>query len=1002
MRTKHSTLRRTAVATAVVAAVATAIPLTSAAGAAVAAEDPAPAAEYVVPARKLTEPHAAPVAMTADGFLRKGPATGTYLWTAYGSDEARPVGPFPGTPQQAGEHTVAFVGSRDGRTAVAFRDMRNGSSYEISVPAGQSYVAVAGDAVLTTTQIPSGQVDLRWLTVENGQQVERSAGRAPGTYLDEAEAVTRHGVLLSTYTSGAGTHYTWVGRDGGMRDAAHLRSAWAAGDWLVTSERTDDTLVRWFKVWDTKGSVAPEAAKQFNEAYLHSGGNLGGVVGSDAVQLGADGKLYALPLDGGAPRVLVDKATSVKGAPGGTVVATGPLSGSDLAVYGVLRGEDGRAVVRRSVLPEVTQRVVRIAMDNGRVHTIDRYPLEQPTLSQYVMPPGGAPAEGTWTSRGAAFQKYFPGGCGTAYCPELLPTGDGGLVAEAASGNFGRMDAESTSPSDIGRLSKVRGSVQTSGQYVAWTSPDRTSVQTYNLSEWKLGTAPIPAADGVFALSGSWVWREKSTGVLEAVDVRTGSVVRTEAITAACDITSLQAWASSVYWKCDADSGVYDTATKLTTPMPAHNSARLGNGFVAWEKDGVLNSTALRGTPGARRIGTPVNVRPGEGWTVDKQSGRIGYVDASQAVHVVDAGVPAAALSSYDRIVETPRYNYWVPRWWLNQPAASWTLTLTRKAGGTVVRTFKGGEARGYIRLTWDGKDEAGKLVPIGEYVWTLTAKPAAEGAADLKATGSFGYAAGVEQRRDFAGLDGFGELVTLDAKGALTFHQGDGKGGFGGPKVTGAGWPTTSTVIPFGDVDGGRCNDVLVRNSAGTLRSYQPKCGTAVTPSTGSKWLGTGFNAYDVLTSAGDVTGDGRPDLLGRQATTGDLYLFAHDGKGGLKSGLKVSGGWKAYKQLLGAGDLNGDGQGDLLAVDDKNTLWRFDGAGNGTFKARVQVNGAGWAAGRVQLIGVGDISGDGKADIVSRNAAGELLRNNGDGKGGLQATVKIATGFGGYKGIS
>lgn len=42
------------------------------------------------------------------------------------------------------------------------------------------------------------------------------------------------------------------------------------------------------------------------------------------------------------------------------------------------------------------------------------------------------------------------------------------------------------------------------------------------------------------------------------------------------------------------------------------------------------------------------------------------------------------------------------------------------------------------------------------------------------------------------------------------------------------------------------------------------------------------------------------------------------------------------------------GDGRGDLLAVHSANTPWRFDGTGNGTFQARVQVNGAGWASGR------------------------------------------------------
>ncbi|MFG2293012.1 FG-GAP-like repeat-containing protein [Streptomyces sp. NPDC048603] len=997
-KTKGNGMRGAAAAGAVVLA-ATAVPLAMAGGAAASAAMPPSAAEHVIPARKTADPYPAPVATTAEGFLRKASTADTYTWTAYGSDEAKRVGPFPGTVHRAGEHTVAFVQTKASGTTVTFRDMRDGSAKTLTVPAAQAFQAVVGESVLTRT---TGESSVHWLTLEDGRLVDRVVHGVPYSWT-EVRGYNRHGALLKV----SDTFY-WVTPDGKVSESAAFEDMRVVGDWLFTTDRSDDTLARWFKVWDAKGSLDPGAAKQVNEPYLHSGGNLVGVVGGDAVQLAADGRLYALPLDGGAPRVLADKATTATAGPGGTVVATALQSDGSHALHAVVPGEDGRAVVRRSTLPEVSQSIARIAMDNGRVHVINRYPLPEAGLSQYVMAPAGAPQAGTWRNRPTSVGKYFPKRCEVpASCPDLLPVGEGQLLADAPGNAFLRIqNNDSTTPHT--NIAKAPGTLQGSGQYAAWLAEDRKTVGLFNIYAWTTpAPAPVPVHDGVFALSGSWVWREQSTGALEAVDVRTGSVVRTAKV-ADCDVTALEAWASSVYWKCDGTkSGVYDTSTRANEPLPAHNSARLGNGFVAWEKGGVLYSTALRGTSGTREIGRPASVRPGEGWAVDRQSGRIGWADAGDAIHVVDAGVPAVGLSSYDRnmpaeaVVNKGGGLGWQANWWLNHPAASWSLTFTRKANGAVVRTINGTEARGEIRAVWNGRDEAGKLAPTGEYVWTLTAKHGDAGVADLKASGTVPLRSATEQPRDLAGNDGLGDLVTLDAKGALTFHGGDGKGGFGGAKVTGTGWPTNSTVIPFGDLNGGRCNDVLVRNSAGTLRSYQPACGTAVTPATGSTWLGTGWNAYDVLTSAGDVTGDGRADLLGRQAATGDLYLFAHDGSGALKPGVKVSGGWKSYRQVLGAGDLNGDGHGDLLAVDSANTLWRFDGTGKGTFKARVQVNGAGWASGRVQFIGVGDVSGDGKADIVSRNAAGELLRNSGDGKGGLQATVKIATGFGGYKGI-
>ncbi|MGW7367652.1 FG-GAP repeat domain-containing protein [Streptomyces sp. NPDC054841] len=106
----------------------------------------------------------------------------------------------------------------------------------------------------------------------------------------------------------------------------------------------------------------------------------------------------------------------------------------------------------------------------------------------------------------------------------------------------------------------------------------------------------------------------------------------------------------------------------------------------------------------------------------------------------------------------------------------------------------------------------------------------------------------------------------------------------------------------------------------------------------------------------------------------------------------------WKGLT-LIGAGDLNGDRHGDLLARDAGGELWRYDGTGAGTLKPRVLVF-KDWATGRNAFVGAGDITGDGRNDLVSRDTNGKLLRNSGDGKGSFGSTVQIGTGWQRYDG--
>ncbi|MDQ0937252.1 hypothetical protein QFZ49_007227 [Streptomyces turgidiscabies] len=120
----------------------------------------------------------------------------------------------------------------------------------------------------------------------------------------------------------------------------------------------------------------------------------------------------------------------------------------------------------------------------------------------------------------------------------------------------------------------------------------------------------------------------------------------------------------------------------------------------------------------------------------------------------------------------------------------------------------------------------------------------------------------------------------------------------------------------------------------------------------------------------------------------------------GTLSARVQLYADWKTYKKVLGAGDLNGDGIGDLLAQDTANILYRYYGTGNGTFGARAKVF-SNWGGSYNVIVGVGDITVDGKADLVSRDSAGNVWRNHGDGKGSFGARTRIATGWQGYKGL-
>lgn len=183
--------------------------------------------------------------------------------------------------------------------------------------------------------------------------------------------------------------------------------------------------------------------------------------------------------------------------------------------------------------------------------------------------------------------------------------------------------------------------------------------------------------------------------------------------------------------------------------------------------------------------------------------------------------------------------------------------------------------------------------------------------------------------------------LARVAATGELRLYAGTGHGRLQAGVRIGTGWQSMNALETPGDFNGDGPSDVLAREaSTGYLWLYRGN-------GTGG-WLprmrvGTGWNGFSSIVGPGDFNGDGRADILARQASTGYLWLYPGNGTGGWLPRVRVGTGWNSFTALASAGDLNGDRTADVLARDRLGVLWLYPGSGTGTWLPR-QPAGTGW----------------------------------------------------------
>ncbi|GGV02814.1 hypothetical protein GCM10010275_47420 [Streptomyces litmocidini] len=341
---------------------------------------------------------------------------------------------------------------------------------------------------------------------------------------------------------------------------------------------------------------------------------------------------------------------------------------------------------------------------------------------------------------------------------------------------------------------------------------------------------------------------------------------------------------------------------------------------------------------------------------------------------------------------------------------------------------------------------------------------------------------------------DGWADLIARDTAGVLWFYAGTGDKAkpFATRRSIGTGWGVYNQVLPVGDDDGDGNGELIARDLKGTLWYYTgrgdgtlaarqqisdpgdwagvPQFGGAGNnPVTGAKdgvfardtsgtmywyrssntgglsarsqsgttggWsganfthlstmdqdassdlaeiyqgrlyidgkdIGGGWGVYNTIVGPGDLSGDGKGDLLARDGS-GYLYLYKGNGSGtALASRIKVGTGWGIYNKIIGAGDYTGDGRTDIVARTSGGDLYLYAGTGDPVtpFKARQNI-GTGWNT-YSKIVAPGDLDADGKGDLLGVTSGGDLYRYLNTSPGRFTARVSIGHGYGVYNSMS
>ncbi|MFI0739087.1 FG-GAP repeat domain-containing protein [Streptomyces sp. NPDC021100] len=224
----------------------------------------------------------------------------------------------------------------------------------------------------------------------------------------------------------------------------------------------------------------------------------------------------------------------------------------------------------------------------------------------------------------------------------------------------------------------------------------------------------------------------------------------------------------------------------------------------------------------------------------------------------------------------------------------------------------------------------------------------------------------------------------------AFYYYEADGKGGLKPRQTSGAKFTgVTQATWVDRDADGRQDGNYYVEH--GDLK-FIGLAGHArnVVPDFGH------FN--DIILSPGNLAGSRQSDLLAR-SKSGHLSLYTVKEDGTFSGQTRIGGKeWAQYTDITGRGDLTGDGKTDIVAKDRDGVLWLHKGTGKADkpFEARTRIGG-GWNK-YTKVFSNGDLNGDGRSDLLAVDGKGALWLYKGTGKAAAPFTSPVKIGNSGW----
>ncbi|RXW20833.1 hypothetical protein EST38_g5010 [Candolleomyces aberdarensis] len=262
-------------------------------------------------------------------------------------------------------------------------------------------------------------------------------------------------------------------------------------------------------------------------------------------------------------------------------------------------------------------------------------------------------------------------------------------------------------------------------------------------------------------------------------------------------------------------------------------------------------------------------------------------------------------------------------------------------------------------------------------------------------------------RKKGYVDIIGFGE-------GGVVVSLNNGDGTYAPARLVlkdfgfnAGGWRLDRHLRFLADVNGDGVLDIVAFGQKDVFVALGNGDGTFAAPRTvinkNLTYSGWGWTLDKHPRTLGDLTGDGRADIIG--FANAGVYVVLNNGDGTFQQPkLAVwdfgawAGFWQVSKHLRFVADVNGDGRGDIVGFGDSGVYVAI-GNGDGTFQAPKLVisdfgyNAGGWRVDKHPRFVV-DLTGDGAADIIGFGQDAVWVSYN-DGKGNFGPVQKLTEEF-------